>query len=60
MIGNIVFQYEDKFIDIFRRTMIQLKTVMPLSIDLKSAYRSAKDEAQKFIKNLSISLRLYY
>ena len=51
-----VSQYEDKFIDFFRRTMTQLKTVMPLTIDLRAAYRSAKDDDQKFIQNLALFL----
>ncbi|CAF3763002.1 unnamed protein product [Rotaria socialis] len=51
-----VAQYEDKFVDFFRRTMLQLKTIMPLSIDLKAAYRSAKDDDQKFIQNLALFL----
>ncbi|CAF4523559.1 unnamed protein product, partial [Rotaria magnacalcarata] len=54
--GIQVAQYEDKFVDFFRRTMLQLKTIMPLSIDLKAAYRSAKDDDQKFIQNLALFL----
>ncbi|CAF1524233.1 unnamed protein product [Adineta ricciae] len=51
-----VSQYEDKFIEFFHRTMVQLKTVLPLTIDLKTVYRAAKDEDQNFIQNLALFL----
>ncbi|CAF1151407.1 unnamed protein product [Adineta steineri] len=54
-----ISQYESKLIEFFRHTMIQLKTIMPLTIDLKSVYRTAKDDDQKFIQNLALFLAIF-
>lgn len=46
--------YQDKFTLLFEMAIITIKQILPLSINLKDAYRSGSQEEQQFIQNLSL------
>lgn len=46
--------YQDKFILLFNMAITTLKQILPLSINLKDAYRNGSSEEQNFIQNLSL------
>jgi len=54
--GVEVAQYDEKFVELFTLTMAQLKTMLPLTTNIKDAYKQGRDDEQQFIQNLSLLL----
>ena len=46
--------HEDQFCELFSLTMGQLKTMLPLTTNLKDAYKSGRDDEQNFIQNMAL------
>ena len=51
--------YQDKFVLLFNMSMINLKQILPLNINLKDAYRNGTSDEQNFIQNLSLFLTAF-
>eukprot|EP00118_Oscarella_pearsei_P024873 m.306992 g.306992 ORF g.306992 m.306992 type:complete len:1067 (+) comp41797_c0_seq1:376-3576(+) len=49
-------EYNEQFVLLFSLTMTQLKQILPLSTDLREAYKDGRDDEQTFIQNLSLFL----
>ncbi|XP_062503656.1 exportin-1-like isoform X2 [Corticium candelabrum] len=49
-------QYEEQFVLLFTITMTQLKQMLPLTTNIRDAYRNGRDDEQNFIQNLSLFL----
>lgn len=54
--GVQVAQYDEQFVQLFAQTLIQLKQMIPLTTNIKDAYKAGKDDEQNFIQNLSLFL----
>lgn len=54
-----VTQYDAQFIQLFTITMQQLKTMLPLTTNIKEAYCLGRDDEQNFIQNLSLFLCMF-
>nr|NVI73602.1 embargoed [Cucujiformia] len=54
--GVTVSSYNDVFVNLFTYTMEQLETMLPLAMDIKSAYAQGQDQEQNFIQNLALFL----
>jgi len=48
--------YQDKFVLLFNLAMTRLKQILPLSINLRDAYKNGTTDEQNFIQNLSLFL----
>ena len=57
--GVQVSQYDDQFVQLVTLTMEQLKQMLPLSTNIKEAYKHGRDDEQNFIQNLSLFLCSY-
>merc|ERR550532_3609310 len=51
-----VSQYDESFVQLFTLTMAQLKQMLPVSTNIKEAYKHGRDDEQNFIQNLSLFL----
>lgn len=51
--------YNDKFCVLFNLAMGRLKEILPLSINLRDAYRNGSSDEQNFIQNLSLFLSTF-
>lgn len=51
--------YNDKFCVLFNLTMSRLKQILPLTINLRDAYRNGSSDEQNFIQNLSLFLSTF-
>ena len=54
--GVQVAQYDEQFVQLITLTMEQLKQMLPLTTNIKEAYKSGRDDEQNFIQNLSLFL----
>ncbi|KAK2194302.1 hypothetical protein NP493_116g05018 [Ridgeia piscesae] len=54
--GVQVSQYDEQFVQLFTLAMAQLKEMLPLSTNIKEAYKHGRDDEQNFIQNLSLFL----
>jgi len=54
-----VDSYNEKFVVLFNLSMARLKQILPLSINLKDAYRNGTSDEQNFIQNLSLFLSTF-
>jgi exportin-1 len=52
-------QYNEQFVVMFTLTMTQLKQMLPLTTNIRDAYRNGRDDEQNFIQNLSLFLCTY-
>ena len=46
--------HEDQFCELFSLTMTQIKTMLPLTTNLKDAYKTGRDDEQNFIQNMAL------
>lgn len=59
-IGGVqVTQYDEQFVQLFIMTMNQVKQMLPLTTNIKDAYKQGRDDEQNFIQNLSLFLSTY-
>ena len=49
-------QYDEQFCQLFVLTMQQLKSMLPVSTNIRDAYKHGRDDEQNFIQNLSLFL----
>eukprot|EP00731_Ephydatia_muelleri_P027685 Em0019g558a len=49
-------QYSEQLLVMFSLVMIQLKQMLPLSTNIKEAYKNGQDDEQNFIQNLALFL----
>ena len=54
--GVQVTQYEEQFVQLFTLTMHQLRAMLPVTTNIKEAYKQGSNEEQNFIQNLSLFL----
>ena len=52
-------QYDEQFTQLFVLTMQQLKQMLPLTTNIREAYKHGRDDEQNFIQNLSLFLCCY-
>jgi exportin-1 len=52
-------EYQQEYVEFFRSTIQQLKKIIPLDYDLRSAYAQGQNEQQAFIQNLALFLQMY-
>lgn len=57
--GVQVTQYDDQFVQLFTLTMEQLKQMLPLTTNIREAYKHGRDDEQNFIQNLSLFICTY-
>jgi len=48
--------YEEQFVVLFELSMAQLKTMLPLTTNLRESYANGRDDEQNFIQNLALFL----
>lgn len=48
--------HSDEFCELFNLTMTQIKPMLPLTTNLRDAYKSGRDDEQEFIQNLALFL----
>jgi len=48
--------YEEEFVTLYTLTLEKLKTMLPLTTNLKQAYANGRDDEQHFIQNLALFL----
>ena len=46
--------HEGQFCELFSLTMNQIKTMLPLTTNLREAYKSGRDDEQNFIQNMAL------
>ncbi|XP_063683019.1 exportin-1-like [Bolinopsis microptera] len=46
--------HESQFCELFNLTMNQIKTMLPLTTNLREAYKSGRDDEQNFIQNMAL------
>ncbi len=51
-----VTQYEEQFVQLFTLTMHQLRAMLPVTTNIKEAYKQGSNDEQNFIQNLSLFL----
>jgi exportin-1 len=54
--GVQVTQYDEQFIQLYATTLVQLKQMLPLTTNIRDAYKHGRDDEQNFIQNLSLFL----
>jgi len=54
--GVTVPHYDEKFIEMFNRTMQQLETMLPVETNIKEAFKKGTDAEQMYIQNLAMFL----
>ena len=54
--GVQVSQYDEQFVQLFTQTVQQLKAMLPISTNIKEAYKQGSNDEQNFIQNLSLFL----
>ena len=54
--GVQVTQYDEQFVQLFTLTMHQLRAMLPVSTNIKEAYKQGSNDEQNFIQNLSLFL----
>ena len=47
-------EHADQFCELFSLTMNQIKTMLPLTTNLREAYKGGRDDEQQFIQNMAL------
>jgi exportin-1 len=56
-IGGIqATQYDEQFVQLFNLTLTQLKQMLPLTTNIRDAYKQGTNDEQNFLQNLSLFL----
>lgn len=52
-------EYEGKFIELYVETYKVIKTIIPLDVDIREAYKKGNDNEQKLVQNLALFLSTF-
>ncbi|KAB8606234.1 hypothetical protein FH972_025864 [Carpinus fangiana] len=54
------YTYDEKLVQLFTETLTTVSEIVPLSLDLRSTYKSSNSRDQEFVQNLALFLTAFF